>query len=202
MKEVKYINEPTDLNNIIDNANQNVNYKNFFLKATIGSLVATLTFIGILTGTDVISTDLSTFLAYFGSCSLIEAYITGKVYLKKREKKNKRDDAICYLEDLSIALSKENVCVPTENLKETISNVQEITKMKTYDENNNLISKQEKIIKYFYLLDRDDQITVLKQIAHAEKFRKNEKEQFELYLLEENDMKDIEFPVVKTLKRK
>ena len=97
MKEVKYINEPTDLNNIIDNANQNVNYKNFFLKATIGSLVATLTFIGILTGTDVISTDLSTFLAYFGSCSLIEAYITGKVYLKKREKKNKRDDAICYL---------------------------------------------------------------------------------------------------------
>ena len=58
------------------------------------------------------------------------------------------------------------------------------------------------IIKYFYLLDCDDQITVLKQIAHAEKFRKNEKEQFELYLLEENDMKDIEFPVLKTLQRK
>ena len=68
------------------------------------------------------------------------------------------------------------------------------------DSNNKVVSKTNKIIKYFYLLDASDKIQVLKQIKEVINTGADKTENIDLYLLEEQDIKEI--PVEKTLKLK
>lgn len=88
-------------------------------------------------------------------------------------------------------------------IKDCIVQTQKISDVKR-DSKNKIISKTEKIIKYFYLLDPTDKIKVLKQINEVIKVNGEKEENINLYLLEAADIKEEidEIPVEKTLKLK
>ena len=88
-------------------------------------------------------------------------------------------------------------------IKDCIVQTQKIMDIKK-DSNNKVISKTEKVIKYFYLLDPSDKIKVLKQINEIIKSNGEKEENIDLYLLEADDIKEEinEMPVEKTLKLK
>lgn len=65
-----------------------------------------------------------------------------------------------------------------------------------------ILSKEEKIIRYFYLLDKDDQVAVLRQICKKIKKDKVILSTSKLELFEEKDLQEKELPVRKTLIRK
>ena len=62
--------------------------------------------------------------------------------------------------------------------------------------------EEEKIIRYFYLLDKDDQVAVLRQICKKIKKDKVILSTSKLELFEEKDLQEKELPVRKTLIRK
>ena len=88
-------------------------------------------------------------------------------------------------------------------IKDCIVQTQKIMDIKK-DSNNKVISKTEKVIKYFYLLDPSDKIKVLKQINEIIKSNGEKEENIDLYLLEADDINEEinEMPVEKTLKLK
>lgn len=81
------------------------------------------------------------------------------------------------LDDLVEELKKENIDIKEENLVNANKEI--------------IMTNEEKIIKYFYLLDKENQIQVLKQIS------KNQ-----LFLYEKEDIKDIDvIQKIKTIKK-
>lgn len=78
---------------------------------------------------------------------------------------------------------------------------EEVTKSVTSGDKGEVLSKKEIITKYFYLLDKDDKIKVLKQIEeYIKAIRKTSS--ISLDLLEDDDLKKHELPVYKTLIKK
>ena len=99
-------------------------------------------------------------------------------------------------------LDKNGLTTDKDRVKETITEVDTITQSNTRNSYNEIMSKEEKIIKYFYLLDSEDQIRVLKQISLATTKDGESQNRHSLSLMEEEDLKDVEIPVYKTLKLK
>ena len=79
---------------------------------------------------------------------------------------------------------------------------EEVTKSVTSGDKGEVLSKKEIITKYFYLLDKDDKIKVLKQIEEYIKSNKKKTSSISLDLLEDDDLKKHELPVYKTLIKK
>lgn len=88
-------------------------------------------------------------------------------------------------------------------IKDCIIQTEKIKDVKR-NSNNKVISKTEKIINYFYLLDPNDKIKVLKQISEVIKTNGEKEESIDLYLLDDSDIKKelLEIPVEKTLRLK
>ena len=84
--------------------------------------------------------------------------------------------------DIEISMTRIKECITIEKREKVLENM---------DSSIPVMSKEEKIVNYFYLLDPKEQIQVLKQI----------KGESLVYLLEEEDIKreNIEIPVEKTL---
>lgn len=76
---------------------------------------------------------------------------------------------------------------------------EEITNSRTKGNDGKLVSKRKKIIEYFYLLDNEDQIKVLKQIKNEVIKNKEKISVISMQMLEEEDLRKIEIPVRKTL---
>lgn len=76
---------------------------------------------------------------------------------------------------------------------------EEITNSRTKGNYGKLVSKRKKIIEYFYLLDNEDQIKVLKQIKNEVIKNKEKISVTSMQMLEEEDLRKIEIPVRKTL---
>ena len=89
-------------------------------------------------------------------------------------------------DDISLSMTKIKECITIEKKEKVLENM---------DSSIPVMSEEEKIVNYFYLLDKKDQIQVLKQIKD---------EVLVLYLLEEEDIKreNIEMPVEKKLRLK
>lgn len=126
----------------------------------------------------------------------------------KNIKQSKRDN--WYVEEQLVNLYKEindqyskpiSSSLAKSKMKDCIVQTQKVNDIKR-DQNNKVISKTEKIIKYFYLLDASDKIQVLRQVKEVITSGKDKIENNDLYLLEAEDIKEekLEIPVVKTLK--
>ena len=136
-------------------------------------------------------------LVYFGGNSIANV-ILKKRFAKKVERVN--NDFF----DLANTLSEnKDVNVVAANLREAISFDKEVTTTTREDFENNTMSKEEKLIKYIYLLDENDQYQVLKQIG-TDRNHNNiiDNTEYETFLLEEEDLIGHKMPVRKRIAKK
>ena len=98
-------------------------------------------------------------------------------------------------------LENNNISVTKERIVDS-EMTEEVTKSVTSGDKGEVLSKKEIITKYFYLLDNDDKIKVLKQIEEYIKSNKKKTSSISLDLLEDDDLKKHELPVYKTLIKK
>lgn len=95
-------------------------------------------------------------------------------------------------------LSKNyGVSVSKKSLKESLVVKTEILNSECCIANSKLdsVHLNEKVIRYFQLLDREDQVRILKQVSNHLKYHQ------QLFLLEEDDFELENIPVIRKLKR-
>lgn len=199
MKEVKYTGENQDLEKIIYTANEKPNVKKSTFAAFTTVLISTLIASATLWGFDIMPAGTCLELLTIGSTASVLA--GGLTFAKKKAELRDYNASISHLEDLSQALEEENVDVSVENIQESVSAIQNRASYETIDNNNEITEKFVKIYKYFYLLDSEDQIAVLRQVQDIAETKDAKESTFELSLLEEEDKKNLNYPVVKSLKR-
>lgn len=200
MKEVKYTGENQDLEKIIDIANEKPNVKKSTFTAFSTVLISSLAISATFLGFNIVPAETCLQLLTVGSISSI--FISGFTFAKKKQELNEYNANISHLENLSQVLEEENVDVPVENIKESVSAIQNRATYETFDQKEIVTEKLVKIYKYFYLLDNEDQIAVLRQVQDITFTEENRESTFELSLLEEEDKEDLNCFAVRTLKIK
>lgn len=147
----------------------------------------------------IISFNLSSLLIYIAGCLGVNAlYTIIAVTKKKRNIKSKLSKANSNINSLVESLDRNNITISKEKIIDAEIK-EKVTKSKTKDDNGNLLSKENKIIEYFYLLDNNDKIQVLKQIKRSITSNKSKINFVSLALLEDKDLEGKELPVRKTL---
>ena len=198
MKEVKY---NSDLNNDIDVLNTKNNAKNdailgFGISIGIFGLIEIIAFnLGFQYTPEII---LPAIITMVGTGGIVSA-ITGNISNKKYKTKLRKAKQSAF--DLQQELAKENTIINIKSLEDA-EVIEEVTKSTTQNDEGKILSKEEKIIRYFYLLDKDDQVAVLRQICKKIKKDKVILSTSKLELFEEKDLQEKELPVRKTLIRK
>ena len=161
MKEVKY---NSDLNNDIDVLNTKNNSKNdailgFGISIGIFGLIEIIAFnLGFQYTPEIILPAIITMVGTGGIVSAITGNISNKKYKTKLRKAKQS------VSDLQQELAKENTIINIKSLEDA-EVIEEVTKSTTQNDEGKILSKEEKIIRYFYLLDKDDQVAVLRQIS-------------------------------------
>lgn len=198
MKEVIY---DGNLNDDIDTLNRDYNAKKEFI-LRFGLDIAFISIIEIAAVKYGIFAAPETLLPLFGIVtgvsgisSGVSVFINNKRYKKELRKANHNTSLLC------LELAKENTVIDKVAL-EDCEVVEEVTKSSTRSDDGSSLSKIKKVVNYFYLLDSNDQIAVLRQIKETIKEQKSTSTNTRLELLEEEDLKDKELPVRKTLIRK
>lgn len=198
MKEVKY---NSDLNNDIDVLNTKNNAKNdailgFGINIGIFGLIEIIAFnLGFQYTPEIILPAIITMVGTGSIVSAITGNISNKKYKRKLRKAKQRTS------DLQRELAKENTIINIKSLEDA-EVIEEVTKSATQNDEGKILSKEEKIIRYFYLLDKDDQVAVLRQISKKIKKDKVILSTSKLELFEEKDLQEKELPVRKKLIRK
>lgn len=130
----------------------------------------------------------------------IDLFIATPINLiyRKRMINKKKQVANEKMNSLVKELEKNNVNVSKENLLDSEIDMDKNT-TKSYDSKNKLTEKEQKIVKYFYLLDNSDKIKVLKEVNKIIKRKRTRSDVINLSLLEEEDLLNKELPVKKTL---
>ncbi|MGN1312132.1 MAG: hypothetical protein ACI4U4_03875 [Bacilli bacterium] len=147
----------------------------------------------------VIPFNLVSLLVYIVSCLGVNTlYTIIDITRKKRSMKLKLAKANSNIYSLIENLDKNNISTSKEKIIDAEIK-EKVTKSKTKDDNGNLLSKENKIIEYFYLLDNNDKIQVLKQIKRSITSNKSKINCVSLALLEDKDLEGKELPVRKTL---
>lgn len=201
MKDIE--NNNCDLEKEIDNYNEKFDHKNEVRsQLLIGSCALAIALGGVF-GLDILDFNLANF-AWTAGISVGVLGSTSAVYLaqKKKNIETRNNEADYNMECVINNLDKNGLTTDKDRVKETITEVDTITQSNTRNSSNEIMSKEEKIIKYFYLLDSEDQIRVLKQISLATTKDGESQNKHSLSLMEEEDLKDVEIPVYKTLKLK
>lgn len=198
MKEVKY---NGDLIADINTLNSKNNLLNVAIISLCGSLSTFIIALGIAVNCGIVITP-EMFLpmagTIFGTSGLVSATaasISNRKY-KKKLRKAKHNVSLLQQE-----LKKEDTIIERDAVKDA-EVIEQTTKSTTKSDEGTVLSKKEKIISFFYLLDKDDQIKVLRQIQENIKKYKTTSTSTTLELMEENDLQDIELPVQKKLIRK
>lgn len=201
MKDIE--NNNCDLEKEIDNYNEEFNYKREVRSQLLIGGCALAIALGGVFGLDILDFNLANF-AWTAGISVGVLGSTSAVYLaqKKKSIETKNNEADYNMECVINNLDKNGLTTDKDRVKETITEVDTITQSNTRNSSNEIMSKEEKIIKYFYLLDSEDQIRVLKQISLATTKDGESQNKHSLSLMEEEDLKDVEIPVYKTLKLK
>ena len=195
MKELKY---NGDLKKTIDDTNSDFNFISEFVRRMliIFSFNCLLIFFSsLIPGIELISFNLNNFLKMFILCTIVEIplEIGFTLYTKKRYINDKKN-ADKNLDEIVESLNQNEISVEKEQLQEALLLSKEIKKIDIDDE------ELVKIINYFYLLDKNEQLQVLKEIRKV--ISENEQYEEQLFLLEPNELKSVEIPVEKTLKFK
>ena len=198
MKEVKY---NGDLIADIDTLNS----KNNSLKAAVISLGGSLgAFIialeiafncGVGFAPEMMLPAAGTIFGTSGLVSATAAFISNRKY-KKRFRKSKHN-----IVGLQQELMGKDVILDRDAIKDA-EIIEEVTKSTTKNDEGRVISKAEKIVRFLYLLDSEDQIKVLRLINESIKEYKATSTSTTLELMEENDLQGVELPVQKKLIRK
>ena len=198
MKEVKY---NGDLIADIDTLNS----KNNSLKAAVISLGGSLgAFIialeiafncGVGFAPEMMLPAAGTIFGTSGLLSATAAFISNRKY-KKRFRKSKHN-----IVGLQQELKGKDVILDRDAIKDA-EIIEEVTKSTTKNDEGRVISKAEKIVRFLYLLDSEDQIKVLRLINESTKEYKATSTSTTLELMEENDLQGVELPVQKKLIRK
>lgn len=198
MKEVPY---NGDLHTDIDTLNRDYNVKKDFafkfgISFISAAIIEGIAFIcGVPLTTELLLPLGGATLGYSAISSTIETFISNKKYKKELRKANHNTTILCS------DLAKEDTIIDKDALEDA-EIIKEVTKSTTKTDEGTILSKEEKVIKYFYLLDNNDQVAVLKQIRKTVKEQGSTSTNTKLELLEEEDLKDKELPVRKTLIRK
>lgn len=201
MKDIE--NNNCDLEKEIDNYNEKFDHKSEVRSQLLIGGCALAIALGGIFGLDILDFNLANF-AWTAGISIGVLGSTSAVYLaqKKKNVETRNNEADYNMECVINNLDKNGLTTDKNKVKETITEVDTITQSNTRNSSNEIMSKEEKIIKYFYLLDSEDQIRVLKQISLATTKDGESQNKHSLSLMEEEDLKDIEIPVYKTLKLK
>lgn len=198
MKEVPY---NGDLHTDIDTLNRDYNVKKDFAFKFGISFISAAIIEGIAFKCGVpLTTELllplgGATLGYSAISSTIGTFISNKKHKKELRKANHNTTILCS------DLAKEDTIIDKDAFEDA-EIIKEVTKSTTKTDEGTILSKEEKVIKYFYLLDNNDQVAVLKQIRKTVKEQGSTSTNTKLELLEEEDLKDKELPVRKTLIRK
>lgn len=198
MKEVKY---NSDLNNDIDVLNTKNNAKNdailgFGISIGIFGLIEIIAFnLGFQYTPEIILPAIITMVGTGGIVSATAAFISNRKY-KKRFRKSKHN-----IVGLQQELKGKDVILDRDAIKDA-EIIEEVTKSTTKNDEGRVISKAEKIVRFLYLLDSEDQIKVLRLINESIKEYKATSTSTTLELMEENDLQGVELPVQKKLIRK
>lgn len=197
MKDIKY--NGNLLEDIID-ADNKFNLKDFLSISSIVFVVLAI-FINIyLFGLNAISFSIGNLFISTGSLFGIHVLGTLGTYLYKNITiSRKGKDASRRLNVLAHDMSVVNDATITKDNIVDAQIDQVYSESRTTGDDGKLISKEEKLTRYFYLLDKEDKIRVLKEIRKIIKERKNTIESSELKLLEDNDIDYKNLPVKKTL---
>lgn len=201
MKDIE--NNNCDLEEEIDNYNEKFNYKREIIGQLLINGSALAIALGSVYGLNILDFSLVNFACTAGISGGV-AILSSFAYVSKKRKsvETRNNEADYNMECVINNLDKNGLITDKDRVKETITEVDTITQSNTRNSYNEIMSKEEKIIKYFYLLDSEDQIRVLKQISLATTKDGESQNRHSLSLMEEEDLKDIEIPVYKTLKLK
>ncbi len=139
----------------------------------------------------IISFVVGTIVFNFASITIIKAQMKDRLNKINRKSNSNINTLINTLDNNGLSTSKEKImdCTICE----------ELTSSRTINEDNDVISTEDKIIRYFYLLDNNDKIRVLKQIKREIISDKTKINSNSLSLLEDKDLEGRELPVRKTL---
>lgn len=197
MKEIKY--DGSLIEDIMD-ADEKLNIKEFFAISNICFVIIATLINVYLFGLKVVPfslinlfTSTGCLLGAHGLITLVR-YIYKKNIINHKSKSAKRR--------LNVLAHEINMINDTKITKDNIIDAQikeNLSRTKTVDQDGKFMSKQEKIIRYYYLLDNEDKIRVLKEIRKIIKERKTKTEASELQLLEDKDLENKNLPVRKTL---
>lgn len=199
MKKVVY---DGDLNDDIDTLNRDYNTKKeFILKFGLNVILFSIAeIIAIKCGIIATPETLLPPFCVVTSVSCIDSGIS--VFINNKKYKRELKKAKHNVSHLCSELAKENTIMEREDL-EDCEVIEEITKSSTRSDDGSSLSKIEKVVNYFYLLDSNDQIAVLRQIKETIKHQKSTYTNTRLELLEEDDLKDKGLPIqIKTLIKK
>lgn len=192
MKEIKY---NGNFKKSIDDANSDFNFSYEFGSRLLNIFSVNVLLIISVLLINLISFSLSNLLKIFLVCAAVEIplEIGFTLYTKKRYINDKKM-ADKNLDEVIESLNQNEISVEKEQLQEALLLSEETKKVDIDDE------ELVKIIYYFYLLDKNEQLQVLKEIRKV--ISENEQYEEQLFLLEPNEIKSIEIPVEKTLKFK
>lgn len=147
----------------------------------------------------VIPFNLISLLIYIAGCLGVNTlYTIIDITKKKRNMKLKLAKANSNINSLVESLDRNNISTSKEKIIDAEIS-EKVTNSKTKDDNGIVLSKEKKIVEYFYLLDNNDKIQVLKQIKRNITSNKSKINCVSLALLEDKDLEGKELPVRKTL---
>lgn len=190
MKEYRYYG---NLKKDIKKAKQKFSLKKLFLHFCI-SLISICITLGICS-----------LIGIMPASGLITGWLIGftvvDIYKVSKETKTDSEHAMHNLTNLyrDINLNYVNSDLSESRMKECISVQKKQKIINNTDTKNIILSDEEKLVTYFYLLDSQEKLQILRQVKDDIKNNKNI-----IYLLEDEDIKreKIEIPVEKTLRLK
>ena len=190
MKEYTYYG---DLEKDIKKSKQKFSLKKFFVHfcITIISICLTLgicSLIGIVPASGFIA-------GWFRGFTVVDIYKASKE--TKTDSEHAMHNLTNLYRDINLNCVNRDLC--ESRMKECISVQKKQKIINNTDTKNIILSDEEKIATYFYLLDSQEKLQILRQVKDDIKNNKNV-----VYLLEDEDIKieNIEIPVEKTLRLK
>lgn len=194
MKDIYY---EGNLNEDINNLNENFDFMNCMAVYIIIHIFTFLILGGIAIKFNILMpVDIVKYIIIFGIYTPISSFVSSIYkkfkYFKKTNISNRNIDSLVdSLDKIGLSTDKERV------LDAEVT--EEVTNSKTKDDNGNLIAKKKKIVNYFYLLDNEDKIKVLKQVRNEVIKNKEKISLNSMQMLENKDLENMELPVKKVL---
>ena len=198
VKEVRYFGDfYEDINNIKEPANFKMKLERFVLKY-IKVFMNLITFgflsIGLFSIYNMILNELllANILQLFGAIGF--GIVTRLGFREIRTISQSEQSLLKLRKQLS---KNYGISVSKKSLKESLVVKTEILNSECCITDNKLdsVHLDEKVIRYFQLLDREDQVRILKQVSNHLKYQQ------QLFLLEEDDFELENIPVIRKLKR-